>query len=83
VTPPFCVGAPIAPSASVDHLVLPIAIFGIATLAGIGVLVLAWPLLRMPAHRGRTIAILGLVIVIVVCAVIGQALLDMLAGWCR
>lgn len=65
-----------------DILVLPIIVFGVAAIAGVGVLVLAWPLLKMREHRRRLITILVLVTVLVVCMVFGQFILDGFSSWC-
>jgi hypothetical protein len=63
-------------------LILPVIVFGIAAAAGLGVLVLLWPLLETREHRGRLIAVLALVTVLVACAVFGQYLLDGFSQWC-
>jgi hypothetical protein len=66
-----------------DLLIVPVVVFGAAAAAGVGVLVLAWPLLKMREYRPRLIGILVLVVALVVCMVFGQFILDVLASWCR
>ena len=63
-------------------MILPVIVFGIAAVAGLGVLVLLWPLLKTPEQRGRLVGALVLVTVLVVCAVFGQYLLDAFSQWC-
>lgn len=65
-----------------DILVVPVVVFGIGAIAGVGMLVLAWPLLNMREHRRRLVAMLALVTVLVACMMFGQFMLDGLSSWC-
>lgn len=63
-------------------LIFPIVVFSIAGLLGLGVIVLAWPLLVAREHRRRMIAMLSLVTLLVVCTTFGQFLINAFGAWC-